>query len=54
MQVKNFMVDQSLKEQTQHRTVVIGLLLVRTGAIFWGVGGTVAQKLFQQYATNVN
>ena len=54
MQVKNFMVDQSLKEQTQHRTVVLGLLLVITGAIFWGVGGTVAQKLFQQYAINVN
>lgn len=31
-----------------------GLLLVITGAIFWGVGGTVAQKLFQQYAINVN
>jgi drug/metabolite transporter (DMT)-like permease len=54
LQVKNFMVDQSLKEQTQHRTVVIGLLLAITGAIFWGVGGTVAQKLFQQYAINVN
>jgi len=32
----------------------IGYLLVITGAIFWGVGGTVAQKLFQQYAVNVN
>lgn len=32
----------------------IGLFLVITGAIFWGVGGTVAQKLFQQYAINVN
>ena len=31
-----------------------GLLLVITGAIFWGVGGTVAQKLFQQNAINVN
>ncbi|WP_057765490.1 EamA family transporter [Cytobacillus praedii] len=31
-----------------------GLFLVITGAIFWGVGGTVAQKLFQQYAINVN
>ena len=27
-----------------------GLFLVITGAIFWGVGGTVAQKLFQQHA----
>ncbi|SDN52233.1 Permease of the drug/metabolite transporter (DMT) superfamily [Fictibacillus solisalsi] len=25
-----------------------GLLLVITGAIFWGIGGTVAKKLFQQ------
>ncbi len=32
----------------------IGLVLVMTGAIFWGVGGTVAQKLFQQYAIDVN
>lgn len=32
----------------------IGYLLVITGAIFWGVGGTVAQKLFQQYDVNVN
>lgn len=31
-----------------------GLLLVMTGAIFWGVSGTVSQKLFQQYAINVN
>ncbi|UOQ95716.1 EamA family transporter [Halobacillus shinanisalinarum] len=31
-----------------------GLLLVITGAIFWGVGGTVSQKLFQQYAIDVN
>ncbi|WP_077212540.1 DMT family transporter [Bacillus dakarensis] len=31
-----------------------GLFLVITGAIFWGVGGTVAQKLFQQYAIDVN
>lgn len=31
-----------------------GLFLVITGAVFWGVGGTVAQKLFQQYAINVN
>ncbi len=32
----------------------IGLILVMTGAVFWGVGGTVAQKLFQQYAIDVN
>ena len=32
----------------------IGMILVITGATFWGVGGTVAQKLFQQYAINVN
>ena len=31
-----------------------GLLLVITGAILWGVGGTVSQKLFQQYAIDVN
>ncbi|UAL50657.1 EamA family transporter [Bacillus sp. CMF21] len=31
-----------------------GLFLVITGAIFWGIGGTVAQKLFHQYAINVN
>ncbi|GGC77472.1 putative transporter YdeD [Thalassobacillus devorans] len=31
-----------------------GLLLVITGAIFWGVGGTVSQKLFQDYAIDVN
>ncbi|MDX8365420.1 EamA family transporter [Cytobacillus sp. IB215665] len=31
-----------------------GLLLVMMGALFWGVGGTVAQKLFQQYAIDVN
>ncbi|MFJ7973547.1 DMT family transporter [Psychrobacillus sp. NPDC096389] len=31
-----------------------GLFLVITGAIFWGVGGTVAQKLFQQFAIDIN
>ncbi|WP_028402273.1 EamA family transporter [Ectobacillus panaciterrae] len=31
-----------------------GLFLVITGAIFWGVGGTVAKKLFQQSAIDVN
>lgn len=31
-----------------------GLFLVITGAIFWGIGGTVAQKLFQQYGIDVN
>ena len=37
--------------RTNRRT---GLFLVITGAIFWGIGGTVAQKLFQQYAIDVN
>lgn len=31
-----------------------GILLVITGAIFWGIGGTVAKKLFQQYQIDVN
>lgn len=31
-----------------------GLFLVITGATFWGIGGTVAQKLFQQYGIEVN
>lgn len=31
-----------------------GLFLIIIGAIFWGVGGTVAKKLFQQYAIDVN
>jgi len=31
-----------------------GLLLVITGAIFWGISGTAAQRLFQQYAIDVN
>ncbi|SMF84677.1 Permease of the drug/metabolite transporter (DMT) superfamily [Paenibacillus uliginis N3/975] len=31
-----------------------GLLLVMTGAICWGVGGTVSQKLFQQYGVSVS
>ncbi|AZV43147.1 EamA family transporter [Peribacillus asahii] len=31
-----------------------GLFLVIMGAILWGVGGTVAQKLFQQYAIDVD
>jgi drug/metabolite transporter (DMT)-like permease len=31
-----------------------GLLLVISGAIFWGIGGTVAQKLFQQFGIDVN
>ncbi|WP_269412442.1 DMT family transporter [Lentibacillus daqui] len=31
-----------------------GLFLVITGATFWGIGGTVSQKLFQQYAIDVN
>ncbi|AOV09180.1 DMT family transporter [Sporosarcina ureilytica] len=32
----------------------MGFFLVITGAIFWGVGGTVAQKLFQDYSIEVN
>lgn len=32
----------------------VGFILVILGAIFWGLGGTVAQKLFQTYAINVN
>ncbi len=31
-----------------------GLFFVITGAAFWGVGGTVAQILFQVYSINVN
>lgn len=31
-----------------------GLFLVITGAIFWGIGGTVAKKLFQEFAIDVN
>lgn len=31
-----------------------GFILVTTGAVCWGVGGTAAQKLFQQYAVDVN
>ncbi|PWW32106.1 drug/metabolite transporter (DMT)-like permease [Cytobacillus oceanisediminis] len=31
-----------------------GLFLVIAGATFWGVGGTVSQKLFQQYGIDVN
>lgn len=32
----------------------IGLLLVSIGALFWGVGGTVSQKLFQDHAIEVD
>ncbi|WP_342043805.1 DMT family transporter [Bacillus sp. OTU2372] len=31
-----------------------GIFLVITGAIFWGIGGTVAKKLFQQYQIDVD
>ncbi|MDN3015421.1 EamA family transporter [Paenibacillus sp. BSR1-1] len=31
-----------------------GMFLVITGAVFWGVGGTVAKKLFQQYHIDVD
>ncbi|MED1605999.1 DMT family transporter [Cytobacillus kochii] len=39
-----------LKGHTKNK----GLLLVIIGAIFWGVGGTVSQKLFQDYSILVN
>jgi drug/metabolite transporter (DMT)-like permease len=31
-----------------------GIFLVITGAIFWGIGGTVSKKLFQEFAIDVN
>ncbi|AWB45775.1 EamA family transporter [Paenibacillus sp. CAA11] len=31
-----------------------GIFLVITGAAFWGIGGTVAKKLFQHYGMDVN
>ncbi|WP_144549596.1 DMT family transporter [Bacillus sp. X1(2014)] len=31
-----------------------GILLVMTGAVFWGIGGTVAKKLFHQYQIDVD
>ncbi|WP_026565671.1 EamA family transporter [Bacillus sp. UNC41MFS5] len=31
-----------------------GILLVITGAVFWGIGGTVAKKLFHQYQIDVD
>ncbi|WP_160719543.1 EamA family transporter [Bacillus sp. USDA818B3_A] len=31
-----------------------GIFLVITGAVFWGIGGTVAKKLFQQYQIDVD
>ncbi|ULT54915.1 EamA family transporter [Neobacillus drentensis] len=31
-----------------------GIALVITGAVFWGIGGTVAKKLFQQYQIDVD
>jgi drug/metabolite transporter (DMT)-like permease len=31
-----------------------GIFLVTTGALFWGIGGTVSQKLFQDFAIDVN
>lgn len=31
-----------------------GIVLVLIGAIFWGIGGTVSKKLFQQYAIDVD
>jgi drug/metabolite transporter (DMT)-like permease len=32
----------------------LGFFLVISAAIFWGVGGTISQKLFQSYSINVN
>jgi drug/metabolite transporter (DMT)-like permease len=31
-----------------------GIFLVITGAVFWGIGGTVAKKLFQQYQIDLD
>lgn len=31
-----------------------GIILVITGALFWGIGGTVSQKLFQDFAIQVD
>lgn len=31
-----------------------GIFLVITGAVFWGIGGTVSKKLFQQYQIDVD
>lgn len=31
-----------------------GIFLVITGGVFWGIGGTVAKKLFQQYQIDVD
>ncbi|WP_175640361.1 EamA family transporter [Metabacillus schmidteae] len=31
-----------------------GILLVLTGAVFWGIGGTVSKKLFQTYGIDVD
>lgn len=39
-----------MKEQNRKA----GLFYVITGATLWGIGGTVSQKLFQQYALDVN
>lgn len=30
-----------------------GLLFITIGAVFWGIGGTVAKKLFQQYGIDI-
>ncbi len=31
-----------------------GIFLVMTGATFWGIGGTVAKKLFEQYGIDID
>lgn len=35
-------------------TRMTGLFLVITGSLFWGICGTVAQKLFQEFSVDVN
>ncbi len=31
-----------------------GIFLVITGALFWGIGGTVSKKLFQEFEISVD
>jgi hypothetical protein len=31
-----------------------GIILVTTGAMFWGIGGTAAKKLFQDFQVDVD
>ncbi|MFC9710007.1 DMT family transporter [Paenibacillus sp. NPDC056933] len=39
---------------SNQRSRSAGIMFVLTGAICWGIGGTVSQKLFQQYGIEVN